>query len=81
MTYTRAGMVQHFGGATWHYPDAVFALSKLEIEDEIAGAEHFGPGTDQDAPDDEGESHTEQVSEGHEGSGEDDFADLPASAD
>jgi ParB family transcriptional regulator, chromosome partitioning protein len=47
---TRAGMVRHFDGATGHYPDAVFALSKLEIEDEIAGAEYFGPETDQTRP-------------------------------
>jgi ParB family chromosome partitioning protein len=34
---TRAGLVKHCDGATWHYPDAVFALSAAEREAQSVG--------------------------------------------
>ena len=37
---TRAGMVSHFNGATWHYPDAVFALKPQEIADARTSRRH-----------------------------------------
>jgi ParB family chromosome partitioning protein len=78
---TRAGMVRHFEGATWHYPDAVFALSKLEIEDETSAAGHFVQGIDDAEPGDGDETEAEPVSEGDEQREGDELADLSAAAD
>ena len=50
---TRAGIVRHFEGATWLYPDAIFALSKLEIEGGIAETGHWVPGVGGTDPDEE----------------------------
>jgi ParB-like chromosome segregation protein Spo0J len=78
---TRAGMVRHFEGATWHYPDAVFALSSLEVEDSIAAGGHWVPGMDDADPGNEDQTEAEPVSEGDEGSEEDEVADLSTAAD
>jgi hypothetical protein len=78
---TRAGMVRHFEGATWHYPDAVFALSKLEIEDEIAAAGQPVPGIDDAETGDEDETKAGTVPDGDEESEGDELADLSTAAD
>ena len=41
---TRAGVVKHFAGATWHYPDAVFAISAAERDAEGIGRRQWVPG-------------------------------------
>jgi hypothetical protein len=41
---TRAGVVKHFVGATWHYPDAVFAISAAEREAENVCRRQWVPG-------------------------------------
>ena len=41
---TRAGVVKHFAGATWHYPDAVFAISAAERDAENVGRRQWVPG-------------------------------------
>ncbi|MCB8882914.1 ParB/RepB/Spo0J family partition protein [Acidisoma cellulosilytica] len=41
---TRAGVVKHFAGATWHYPDAVFAISAAERDAESVGGRQWVPG-------------------------------------
>jgi ParB family chromosome partitioning protein len=78
---TRAGMVRHFEGATWHYPDAVFALSKLEIEDEITAAGQPVPGIDDAETGDEDETEAGTVPDGDEESEDDELADLSTAAD
>ena len=45
---TRARMVSHFAGATWHYPGALFKPTAAEIED-------LSPGSPQDGEAGEGE--------------------------
>jgi hypothetical protein len=83
---TRAGMVRHFEGATWHYPDAVFALSKLEVQGGITATGHYVPGTggadpnNGSDPSDEDQAEAEPTSKGEEGS-DDEFADLSTAAD
>ena len=49
---TRAGVVKHFTGATWHYPDAVFAISAAECDAEGIGWRQWVPGiaTGEDEP-------------------------------
>ena len=41
---TRASVVKHFTGATWHYPDAVFAISAAERDAEGIGRRQWVPG-------------------------------------
>lgn len=51
---TRAGMVQHFASTTWHYPGAVFALTKEEIGGGLTPGGHYVPGLGRhDSEDDE----------------------------
>jgi ParB family chromosome partitioning protein len=51
---TRASVVKHFAGATWHYPDAVFAISAAERDAEGIGRRQWVPGiaTGEDEPTD-----------------------------
>ncbi|MDE1905127.1 MAG: ParB/RepB/Spo0J family partition protein [Rhodospirillales bacterium] len=49
---TRAGVVKHFAGATWHYPDALFAVSAAEREAESVGSRQWVPGLVSGEPDD-----------------------------
>ena len=44
MKDTRASVVKHFAGATWHYPDAVFAISAAERDAEGIGRRQWVPG-------------------------------------
>lgn len=74
---TRAGMVRHFEGATWHYPEAVFALSKLEIEGGITTTGHYVPGIGGGDASDEDHSEIEPTLE-DDGGTDDELADLSA---
>jgi ParB/RepB/Spo0J family partition protein len=50
---TRARMVSHFAGATWHYPGALFALTTAEIEDlgsDRSESEEAGEGDETELP-------------------------------
>lgn len=76
---TREAMVRHFEGTTWYYPDAVFALSKLEIEAGLTTTGHWVPGNTGADSSDEDQAETNPASEGEEG--DDEFADLTAAAD
>lgn len=62
---TRAAVVKHFNGATWHYPDAVFALSEQDIADASESRRHaWVQPASQDAGDEP------EHSEGREGAAE-----------
>lgn len=78
---TRAAMVRHFEGATWHYPDAVFALKAQELEGSATASHHVDPsledGASGDEPDGEADTFSQETGGGEEG----ELADLPAGAD
>ena len=63
---TRMRLIQHFAGATWHYPGALFTLTRLEIESGIGLGGHYVRGIGDhstDADDNEPEDGTETAME------------------
>lgn len=78
---TRAGMVRHFEGATWHYPDAVFALSKREIEEQATAAEQSMPGFDDTDPESDDHGEADLAPEAGEGGEDEELTELSSTAD
>lgn len=76
---TRANMVSHFQGATWHYPDATFALTPEEIKDGISRGNRWTPGSE-DADPERAESQGTEA-DGDEADQEDHLAELADAAD
>jgi ParB family chromosome partitioning protein len=60
---TRAGVIRHFVGATWHYPNAVFAISPAELKAQQVDDRHLVPDVETDHDEAEGPTPDEPSAE------------------